>query len=363
MRHKPLGAENRIKEVRHNFEPLKGGRNDHRFESLISTLFFLGINMEQQRLNKKQISIITPCFNEESTVQECYETIKNIFETQLAHYNYEHIFCDNASTDRTVEILRELSKHDLRVKVIVHSRNFGVFRSMFNGLTASSGDGVIPFVPADLQDPPELIPQFIEQWTQGFDIVYGVRSDREESAVLHMMRKIYYRLVNQLASIDIPLNVGEFTLIDRKVVEVLKEYEDYYPYVRGMIASCGFRSTSISYVWRARKRGLSKANAYALIDQGLNGLISFTNIPMRICMLFGFGIAFLSIFYSFFSFVISLIWFRQLAAPGIQTLIVAVFFFSGVILFALGIMGEYICAIHFQVRKRPLVVESERINF
>lgn len=312
---------------------------------------------------QKTISIITPCFNEEANVWECYETVREICTKQLPGYRYEHIFCDNASTDGTLAELRKIAEQDGNVRVIANSRNFGPFNSMFNGLMAASGDIAIPLVPADLQDPPELIPEFVKKWEDGYEIVYGVRENREESAALHATRRLYYRWVNRLANVEIPLNVGEFTLIDKKVINALKECDDYYPYLRGMIANSGFRSTSIPYTWRARKRGISKANAYALIDQGLNGLISFTNVPMRLCLLAGVSIAFLSIAYAIVSLLVGLIWYRQFSAPGIQTLIVSVFFFSGVQLFTLGVLGEYISAIHFQVRKRPLVVERERINF
>ena len=312
---------------------------------------------------KKLISVVTPCYNEEMNVRECRDAVRDVFARELPGYDYEHVFCDNASTDATLERLRELAAEDPHVRVIANARNFGPFNSMFNGLLACSGDAIIPFVPADLQDPPELIPQFVREWEAGHEIVYGVRADREETAALHAVRRAYYRLVSRFANIDIPLNAGEFTLIDRRVLDALRQCDDYYPYLRGLIANTGFRSTRIAYTWRARKRGFSKANTYALIDQGLNGLISFTNVPMRLVMFTGFTIAAVSILYALATFLIALIWYRELAAPGIQTLIVALFFFSGVQLFVLGFLGEYISAIHFQVRKRPLVIERERINF
>jgi len=312
---------------------------------------------------KKLVSIVTPCYNEEMNVRECRDAVRDVFARELPGYDYEHVFCDNASTDATLERLRELAAEDPHVRVIANARNFGPFNSMFNGLLACSGDAIIPFVPADLQDPPELIPQFVREWEAGHEIVYGVRAQREETAALHAVRRAYYRLVSRFANIDIPLNAGEFTLIDRKVLDALRRCDDYYPYLRGLIANTGFRSARIAYTWRARKRGFSKANTYALIDQGLNGLISFTNVPMRLVMFAGFTIASISILYALATFLIALIWYRELAPPGIQTLIVALFFFSGVQLFVLGFLGEYISAIHFQVRKRPLVIERERINF
>lgn len=312
---------------------------------------------------KQLISIVTPCFNEELVIEDCYLQVREVFDTELSDYDYEHIFCDNASTDSTLEKLRVIAAQDKNVKIIENSRNFGPFASMFNGLLATSGDGVVPFLPADCQDPPSVIPEFVKLWQSGSEVVFGVRDQREESKIMAWIRRRYYRVVNKFANINIPLNVGEFTLLDRQVVSSLKEVDDYYPYLRGLIANAGFKTSSVKYTWAARKRGFSKNNAYSLIDQGLNGLISFTNIPMRFVMLSGFLISIVSLIYAVWTAISALILHPTNVQPGIQTLISAVFFFSGVILFALGIVGEYVSAIHFQVRKRPLVIERSRINF
>lgn len=313
----------------------------------------------------KMISIVSPCYNEELNVEECYIAIKTIFDFHLTNYDYEHIFCDNASSDKTFEILDSIAKKDKKIKIIRNARNFGPFNSMYNGLMATSRESsaVLPFFAADLQDPPGVIPELVKNWEDGNLIVYGVRANREESWLMRKLRGVYYKAVNRMAHIYIPINVGEFSLIDRCVVNALREYEDYYPYLRGMIANCGFRSTQVFYTWKARKRGFSKSNWYALIDQGLNGLISFTNVPMRLCMFLGFGVSILSLLYALYSLITGFLFYREFAAPGITTLIVAIFFFSGIILIFLGILGEYISAIHFQVRKRPLVIEQERVNF
>ena len=312
---------------------------------------------------RKLISIVTPCFNEELTVRDCHAAVKSMFAKELSHYNYEHVFCDNSSSDNTVKILKELAQTDPHVKVIVNARNFGPFRSMFNGLMSASGDGVVPFLPADLQDPPEVIVEFVKRWEEGYEVVYGIRANREENWLMRAARGTYYRLVNRFANIEIPINVGEFQLIDRKVVDALHQCDDYYPYLRGMIANCGFPAVGVSYHWRARQQGVSKNRLYHLFDQALNGLISFTNIPMRLCLMCGMMIAFASFAYSLFTIIANFIYYREFAPPGIATLIAAVFFFAGVQLAFMGILGEYISAIHFQVRKRPLVIERERINF
>jgi glycosyltransferase involved in cell wall biosynthesis len=311
----------------------------------------------------KLISIVTPCYNENDNVMDCYEAVKRIFTNDLSEFDYEHIFCDNNSDDGTLEILKEIAGQDKHVKIIANARNYGPFRSNFNGVLNASGDGILVFLPADLQDPPELIPQFVKKWQEGYQVIYGIRKVREESKIMILLRKFYYRLVNKFAGFYIPPDVGEFQFIDRVVLDALRECDDYYPYIRGMIANCGFKATGIEFTWKARKKGFSKNSMYNLFDQGLNGFISSTNIPLRICLLSGFVISILSISYSFIQFVINLVFYRVFVHPGIATLIVALFFFSGVQLFFIGLLGEYIGAIHYQVRKRPLVVEKERINF
>jgi glycosyltransferase involved in cell wall biosynthesis len=315
---------------------------------------------------RKLISIVTPCFNEEDNVEPCYEAVRRVFETELPAYDYEHIFCDNASKDRTEEALRKLAAKDPRVKLIFNARNFGPSRSTFNGIMAASGDAVVLFLPVDLQDPPELIPQMVKQWEAGYQITYGIRANREEGPVMRFIRHRYYRLVKNWAQVDIPADVGEFQLVDRVVIKALRKFEDYYPYIRGMVASCGFKSTGIAYTWKARARGISKNRLYHLVDEGLNGLVSFTNVPLRACLLGGFVLSCASLVYGFVSLLITLYDYfaHQVkpAQPGIATLIVALFFFSGVQLLFIGVLGEYIGAIHSQVRKRPMVVERERVN-
>jgi polyisoprenyl-phosphate glycosyltransferase len=312
---------------------------------------------------RKLISIVTPCYNEQDNVSDCYEAVRRVFEQELPEYDFEHLFCDNASKDLTPEVLRQLAAHDPRVKVIYNARNFGPFCSTFNGLLSTRGDAVVVLLAADLQDPPEVIPEFVRRWQAGYQIVYGVRKAREEGLLLRGVRMLYYRTVSKFAHIDIPPDVGEFQLVDRAIVEALRQFDDYYPYIRGMIASCGFQAVGVEYVWRARKKGFSKNRLYHLIDQGLNGLISFTRVPMRLCLLLGFALSGLSILYALFSLVVHLFLSGFTAPAGVPTLIVAVFLFSGIQLFFFGILGEYIAAIHSQVRRRPLVIERGRLNF
>lgn len=311
----------------------------------------------------KRITIISPCFNEANNVRQCHEAIRALFEGPLSGYEREHIFADNSSTDGTVAVLREICAGDPSVKVIVNARNVGVLRSTFNALKASSGDATIVMMAVDLQDPPELIVEFVTLWEAGHKVVQGKRVKREESAVMRATRWLYYRAVRSLANIDVPADVGEFQLIDRQVLDALRPLDDHDPYIRGLIANTGFKPIQIPQEWRARKRGMSKNRLLMLIDIGLNGLLSFTKAPIRVLSMFGLALAALSFLYA----ILNLAWLifkgDGSVQPGIPTLIVAIFFFSGVQLLFLGILGEYIAAIHQQVRFGGRVVEAERINF
>ena len=312
-------------------------------------------------MNKQKISIYTPCFNEEDNIAYCYSKIKDLFENKLKDYDYEHIFGDNCSEDNSIKILRDISSMDKNVKVISYSRNFGAFQSLYNGAISATGDAII-CISADLQDPPELIPEMIEKWQNGYDVVFGKKIAREESFIMQNIRKFYYKMVKKFSYIDIPENVGEFCLINKKVQDAIKLFDDYYPYLRGMIASCGFKRAYIEYTWKKRKFGKSTGSPYILVDNAINGLISFSNFPMRICLFAGMTISFVSVVFSIYSFIVALLLPKE-ALPGISMLIVAIFFFFGVTLFFLGVVGEYISAIHSQVRKKPLVIINEKINF
>jgi glycosyltransferase involved in cell wall biosynthesis len=320
-------------------------------------------NPKGQRFEMKTISIISPCYNEADNVRACSDAVKALFAPggPLEQYRREHIFADNASSDGTVEILRELAAEDPTIKVILNARNFGPFRSNFNALRAATGDAVLVFLPVDLQDPPELIPEFVKLWEGGVEVVAGARSNRQESLALRTCRAVFYRLVRSLSDIDIPVDVGEFQLIDRKVWNAVVQHDDHYPYIRGIIASVGFRRVIVPYTWKARQRGLSKNNLPRLIDQALNGIFSFTSAPMRLCTFAGLSMAALCFLYAIFALGA---WFVRpdLAPRGMTTVIFSLFFLSGMQLTFIGILGEYITAIHSQVRKRPLVVERERLN-
>ncbi len=311
----------------------------------------------------KTISIISPCYNEADNVRACHNAVRDLFAQNgpLAEYRCEHIFADNDSHDGTVEILREMAAEDSSIKVILNARNYGPFRSNFNALRAATGDAILVFLPVDLQDPPGMIAEFVKLWEGGVEVVAGARANRQESLVLRICRDIFYRLVRNLSDIDMPLDVGEFQLIDRKVWHAVVQHDDHYPYIRGIIASVGFRRVIVPYTWAARKSGLSKNNLPRLIDQALNGIFSFTSVPMRLCTFAGMTMALLCFIYAAASIGLWL-FLPDLAPRGTMTMIVALFFLSGVQMSFIGMLGEYVTSIHAQVRKRPMVVERERIN-
>jgi polyisoprenyl-phosphate glycosyltransferase len=313
-------------------------------------------------MRKKLISIVTPCFNEEDGIVACYESIKNIFSSELEDYEFEHIFCDNASIDRTVVLLKEIAMRDHRVKIIVNSRNFGILKNTYNGVLSATGDAILLFMPVDLQDPPELIPTFVKHWEADYEIVYGIRAKREEGFLLVAARKAYYRLLSRLTYVDYPMNVGDFQLVDKRVLNAMKQIEDAQPFMRLMTFDCGFKSIGVEYTWRARKYGKSRNSLMHMFDQGLNGIVSFSGAPLRLALITGFVVSSLSLLYAMCIFLLAMFGMIHSQA-GIPTVIIALFFFGGIQLFFLGILGEYIFAIFNQVRRKPLVIERERINF
>jgi len=309
---------------------------------------------------RKKISIVTPCFNEEANVEELYARVKKEIEA-LKAYDYEHIFIDNASKDRTVELLRGLAARDPRVKVIVNSRNFGHIRSPYYGFLQATGDAVMLMV-ADLQDPPELIPKFVAEWEKGFKVVIGVKDHSEETAGMFAMRSLYYRIVASIADVELKKNYTGFGLYDAQVVDVLRKIDDPYPYFRGLVFEVGFDKAVITYTQPVRKRGISANNFYTLYDMAMLGITSYSKVPLRLATMFGFVMSILSFLVSGGYFVAKLMYWDSIPF-GFAPLLIGVFFFGSVQLFFIGLIGEYIGFIHTQVLKRPLVVERERINF
>ena len=310
----------------------------------------------------KFISIITPCLNEEDNVREIYTRIKTIFEN-LPDYNYEHIFIDNASTDKTIEILRQITKEDRNIKVILNTRDFGQVRSPMHAFMQAKGDAVIGIC-CDLQDPPELIPDFLKKWEEGFKMVLGVKNNTKDTLLMSFARKIFYKLMETMSDSNVKQikNLTGFGLYDRQIVDIMKDIDDPCPYIRGLIGDIGFEPALIPFDKPARKKGLTKNNFYTLYDMAILGITSYSKVPLRIATLAGFTLSILSLFVAFCYFIAKLLFWYNFPM-GTAPIIISLFFFSSVQLFFIGVIGEYIGFIHTRQLKRPLVFEKERINF
>ena len=307
------------------------------------------------------LTVLTPCFNEEGNVREVYERVKAAMQT-VPGCEYEHLFIDNASTDATVQILRELAAADKRVKVIVNTRNFGHIRSPYHAFLQARGDAIMSCV-ADLQDPPELIPQFVSKWQGGYKVVIGVKDGSRESWLMRRTRRFYYWLVAKLSSdVELVQNFTGFGLYDREVVEQFRCTDEQYPYFRGLVSDFGYERAVIPYVQPARSRGKTKNDFFSLYDVAMLGVTNHSKVPLRLAAMAGFALSIVALIVAFAYLVMKLtMW--QTFDLGLAPLVIGVYFLGSVQLFFVGVLGEYIGSIHTQVHKRPLVVEKERINF
>jgi glycosyltransferase involved in cell wall biosynthesis len=308
----------------------------------------------------KKISIVTPCFNEEFNVEPLYEKVK-IEMAKLSNYTYEHIFIDNYSTDSTLVKLKRIASVDKHVKIIVNARNFGHIKSPYYGMLQADGDVVISLV-SDLQDPPELISEFIKKWEEGYKIVVGVKEKSEENIIMFSIRKLFYKIIDRISDTSQIQNFTGFGLYDRQFMDVLRNIQEPYPYFRGLVSEMGFSICQIPYLQPKRSKGNTKNNFFTLYDTAMLGFTSHSKVPLRMSSFIGFVVAFLSILVATIYLIYKILFWDNFQV-GIAPLVIGFFFFGGVQLFFLGIIGEYISAILTQVKNRPLVIEKERINF
>ena len=295
-------------------------------------------------------------------MESCVEAVRYVMATHLPQLKYEHIFVDNASVDHTVEILKGLAWENSALKIVVNSRNVGPFRNMYRGMAKASGSAIIPMLPADLQDPAMLIPELYAEFKKGFLVVYGVRRNRQESFLMRFVRGVYYRTIRLMSETDIPINAGEFMIIDHRIAREILELKDYYPYIRGLVAQSTSNSSSIDYTWVKRESGKSKSNLFHLFDQAVNGLVSTSRAPARLALVLGFFISILGVLGALINLVLNLFQ-NSSTSSGIPILIVSLFFFGGIQLFFTGLLGEYILSIHSQTRPLPNAFDIETINF
>jgi glycosyltransferase involved in cell wall biosynthesis len=303
------------------------------------------------------VGIVLPCYNEEANVNEVYDRLTKVF-AGLPNYAVEMLFIDNASTDGTVPEIKALIDRDPRVKLIVNARNFGHIRSPYHAFMEAAGDCVI-VMSTDLQDPPELIPDFITHWERGASMVLGKKTTSHKRPVLFLLRGLYYKLARAMAEVPLLEHVTGFGLYDRRVIEIMRGFNDPYPYGRGLIAEVGLPYVTIPYDQPLRNRGITKNNFYTLFDLAMLGITGHSKVPLRVATIAGFALSTLSLVLALGFLILKLTFWYALPA-GYAPAVIGMFFLGSVQIFLIGLLGEYVGAVLTYVRKRPLVVEAIR---
>lgn len=306
------------------------------------------------------LSIVTPCYNEEDNVDELYKQVKAAIAS-LTKYEFEIIFIDNHSKDNTVAKLKKLAANDPMVKIIINTRNFGHIRSPYYGILQSRGAATI-YLASDLQDPPEMIPEFIRYWEEGYKLVMATKPVSKGVAWIHALRKAYYRFLDGISDISLVADATGFGLYDREVLDHLREINDPYPFLRGLICELGYEIKTIPFEQPRRLRGISKNNFYSLYDIAMLGIVSHSKLPIRIAAFAGFTLGILSFLVAMVYTMLKLLFWDSFPL-GMAPVVIGLFFLFGMQLMFIGILGEYIGAIHTYIQRRPVVVEKERINF
>ncbi len=310
---------------------------------------------------KKTISIMIPCYNEQENVVPIYEAVKGQLTDHCPAYDYEILFIDNKSKDRTREIIREICSGDKHVRAIFNVKNFGQFNSPYYGLLHTSGDCTITIC-ADFQDPPELIPQFVHAWEEGYKIVIGRKTKSRENPLVYWLRGCYYKLIKKMSSTEQIEQFTGFGLYDRSFVQTLRKLNDPTPFIRGIVAELGPERKEIEYEQPQRRAGKTHNNWYTLYDAAMLSFTSYTKAGLRMATFFGFFVAILSFLIGLFYLIAKLLFWYKFTA-GYAPMMIAIFFMGGVQLAFLGFLGEYVMSINTRIMNRPLVVEEERINF
>ena len=308
----------------------------------------------------KHISVMTPCYNEEGNIRNIYNAVKEQFD-KMPQYTYEHIFIDNYSTDNSRKILRELAAEDSNVKVILNARNFVPNRSGSYGMLQGTGDALICIV-CDLQDPPEMIPTFLQKWEEGYKVVLGQKTKSKENPLMFQVRKLYYKIMEKLSETEHLTNVTGYGLFDKEVLDMIKWMDDPDPYIRGLVTQLGYKWCLVEYTQQERTSGKSSYNFNRYFDFAITGLTHVSKKPLRIVTLVGLIMSAISFVIAFIYLVFKLVHWYEFDM-GTAPILIGVFLLGSVQLACLGVIGEYIGAILTKVTKRPMVVEEERINF
>lgn len=309
----------------------------------------------------KKVSILIPCYNEEENVVPMSQAIVNLFTNELPQYDYELLFIDNDSSDNTRPLLRQICAANPKIKAIFNAKNFGQFNSPYYGILQTTGDCTISMV-CDFQDPIELIPQYLEEWENGYKIVIGIKSSSKENPIMYHLRSFYYRIIKKFSDTE---QIEHFTgsgLYDKEFVQVLRDLKDPTPFLRGIVAELGYKRKEIEYEQPQRRAGKTHNNFMSLYDAAMLSFTSYTKIGLRLATFLGVGCGIISFIIGVFYLIAKLIWWNNFSA-GIAPITIGMFFLGSVQLFFLGFLGEYIMSINQRVMNRPLVVEEERINF
>lgn len=309
----------------------------------------------------KKISIMIPCYNEEENVVPITQAVVEMFARDLPQYDYEILFIDNCSTDRTRDLLRMICSENKKVKAILNVTNFGQFNSPYYGICQTTGDCTIPLC-CDFQDPVELIPVFVKEWENGYKIVSGIKSSSKENGFVYFLRSVYYKLIKNMSSVEMIEHFTGFGLYDKTFVKLLRQLDDPIPFIRGVVAEYGYKRKDIEYEQPKRRAGKTHNNWYSLYDAAMLSFTSYTKVGLRLATFVGFLGSALSILVAFVYFIMKMIWWDRFPA-GMIPVLLGIFVLGSMQLFFIGLMGEYIMNINTRVMRKPLVVEEERINF
>jgi glycosyltransferase involved in cell wall biosynthesis len=309
----------------------------------------------------KKISVLIPAYNEVENVAPLSEAVIEVFTKELPQYDYEMVFIDNKSTDGTRDALLALCKSNPKIKAIFNAKNFGHIKSPYYGMLQTTGDCTISMC-ADFQDPPELIPQFVEEWEAGYKIVIGIKSDSKESGLMYAIRSLYYKMIKKISDTDQIEHFTGFGLYDKDFIQILRDLNDPMPYLRGIVAELGYDRKEIEYGQPKRKAGKTKNNFYTLYDMAMLGITSYSKVILRLATIIGLIFAAASFVVALIYLILKLTNWDQYPA-GTAPILIGLFLIGSVLMFFIGFMGEYILNINTRVMKRPLVIEDKRLNF
>lgn len=309
----------------------------------------------------KTISIVVPCYNEEENVQAMADVLRETFKKDLPAYRYEILFIDNDSKDRTREIIRKLCAEDKGIKGIFNAKNFGQFNSPYYAMLQTTGDATV-LMAADFQDPVEMIPRYVKEWENGYKIVIGIKKSSQENKLMYWLRGCYYKLIKKLSDVEQIEQFTGFGLYDKKFINVMRELNDPTPFLRGIVAELGFKRKEIPYEQPKRRAGKTSNNFYRLYDAAMLSITSYTKVGLRLATFIGMTVGCISLVVAIIYLILKLLFWDNFPA-GMAPLLIVTCLLGSIQLFFIGLIGEYIMSINDRVKKRPLVVEDERLNF